>query len=192
MIRLLLIVQCLSLMLTAATGCVGRDETIAQLAVESSAQQARQSEQVAQASAHLTVGAQHLAESSGRSQESLVALQRELQAEQATIGRQRDALDAERRDLAREQRTAPIIAMALQQLGLWIACLLPLVLAWYVLRGSAVTDSDQALAEVLIEDLVASESATLPRPATSLAPPAIPSPQVDEPAGRLPPPAAYP
>jgi hypothetical protein len=190
MIRLLLIVQCLSLILTAVTGCTSRDESIAQLAAESSAQQARQSEQVAQASAHLTAGAQHLADSSGRSQESLIALQRELQVEQAAIGRQRDVLAAERQDLAREQRTAPVIAMALQQLGMLIACLLPLVLAWYVLRGSAVTDTDQALAEVLIEDLVASESVTLPRPPASSAPSAIPSPQVGETAGRLPPPAA--
>ena len=59
--------------------------------------------------------------------------------------------------------------MALQQLGVLIACLLPLVLAWYVLYGSAVTDTDRALAEVLIEDLVASESVTLPRPPASSA-----------------------
>lgn len=188
MIRHLLTV--LSLGLIAATGCTTRDDSLAQLAAQSTSQQSRQSEQVAHASAHLTAGAQHLAESSGRSQESLIALQRELQAEQATISQQRDALALERKELAREQRTAPVVAMALQQLGLWLACLLPLILAWYVLRGCAVTAPDQALAEVLIEDLVSSESSVLPRPDEPTEASAIPPPQSVEPTGRLPSPDA--
>jgi hypothetical protein len=188
MIRPILIV--LSLAVTAATGCTSRDEAIAQLAAESAAQQARQSEQVAHASANLTAGAQKLAESSGRSQESLIALQRELQAEQATIGQHRDALALERMELAREQRTAPVVAMALQQLGLWLACLLPLILAWLVLRGSVVNDADQALADMLIEDLVSGDSAGLPRSGPLHATPAIPATPSSEPTGRLPPPTA--
>ena len=58
-------------------GCQSRDDRLAHLAAESAAQQARQSEQVAEASANLTAGAQQLAESARRSHESFVTLQQE-------------------------------------------------------------------------------------------------------------------
>jgi hypothetical protein len=151
---------------------------MAQLAAKSAAQQARQSEQVAEASAHLTEGAQQLVESAGRSQESLVALQQELQAEQAEISRQRDLLEQERQAIARERRTSPVIANAVLQIGLLLICLLPLILSWYVLRGPTATDGDDAITEVLIDDLTADEPRLLPaRP---------PAPNAD-PAGHLPP-----
>lgn len=159
-------------------GCQSRDDRLAHLAAESAAQQARQSEQVAQASANLTAGAQQLVESAGRSHESFVTLQQELQAQQAEISRQRELLEQERQAIARERSTSPVIANAVLQIGVLLICLLPLILSWYVLRGPTVNAGDLAITEVLIEDLTANEPRLLPQ-----RPPARDS----DPAGHLPP-----
>ncbi|MEZ5945092.1 MAG: hypothetical protein R3C18_27205 [Planctomycetaceae bacterium] len=62
---------------------------------------------------------------------------------------------AERRDLAAKRRLDPIVAAAIANIGLLLACLLPLVLCWYLLTRRVEPADDQAVAEVLLEDLVA-------------------------------------
>jgi hypothetical protein len=135
------------------SGCQSCDAELARLASENAERQARQSQQVAEASANLTAGAEQLIESAGRSQESLISLQQEFQTEQAIVGQQRDRLEDERKVLAQERRTTPLISSAVLQIGLLIACLSPLLLAWRVLRLMAVGVPDPDLAELLLEDL---------------------------------------
>jgi hypothetical protein len=136
-------------------GCESSDDQLARLASESAAQQARQSEQVAEASANLTAAAKGLVESSGRSHEALVEVQRELRVEQSEIGRQRELLEEERKTLAAERRTSPVIAAAILQVSILIACLLPLLLGWYVLRLAASNTADPDVTEILLDDLTA-------------------------------------
>jgi hypothetical protein len=140
-------------MVLLIVGCQNRDAELARLASEGAERQASQSQQVAEASANLTAGAEQLIESAGRSQESLIALQQDLQTEQALVGQQRDLLEQERKTLARERVTTPLVSSAILQVGFLIACLLPLLLAWRVLRLVAVGVPDAELAELLIEDL---------------------------------------
>ena len=99
----------------------------------------------------------------------LNALQQEsqsaIQMERQSIDRQRENLEADRRDIAEERHHAPIVAAAISQIGLVLACLLPLGLCGYllyVLRHSG--DDDAAVTELLIEEIVADEPRFLPVP----------------------------
>jgi hypothetical protein len=103
--------------------------------------------------------------------EELNTLQREthaaVAAQQETLDRHRQAVEDERRKLAEERHRAPIIAAAITQVGLVLACLAPLALCaylLYVLRHTA-ADDDPAVTELLIEELAGDRPKLLaPRP----------------------------
>jgi len=99
--------------------------------------------------------------------QDLNKLQREsqsaLQVERHSIDRQREDLEAERRQIAEERQRAPIIAAAMTQVGLILACLAPLALCAYllhVLRNTA--DDDTAVTELLVEELSRDRPRLLP------------------------------
>lgn len=94
-------------------------------------------------------------------QQTQVAMDNERQS----VDRQRENLDTERKEIAGQRQRAPIIAAAIAQVGLLLACLLPLVLCGYllyVLRHSG--DNDAAVTELLIEEIVADRPRFLPAP----------------------------
>ena len=84
-------------------------------------------------------------------------LQREVQAERSTIGQQRDQLEEERRDLAAQRRLDPILAAAIANTGLLLACVLPLFVCLYLLQRRVEPADDQLVIEVLLEDFTASK-----------------------------------
>ena len=92
-----------------------------------------------------------------------LALQRDLQTEQATLGHQRDVLEEERRQLAGARHRDPIIAALSTDLGLILACLVPLALCGYLLRGLRRDSGDEELAELLTVELVSDTPTLLPR-----------------------------
>jgi hypothetical protein len=151
------------------SGCENEDQQLAKLASEAAERQARQSERMMEAHANLTDGARQLVESAGRSQESLVTIQHGLEKQQAEIGRQRDLLEKDRQDIAWQRHTDPIIAGAIVQAAVLIACVLPLVLCWFVLRRPATADADGLLTEILIEEITADQPLLLPGPIASSA-----------------------
>ena len=80
---------------------------------------------------------------------------------QAETGRQRDLLEAERREIAGQRFRDPIIA----NVGLVLACLLPLVLGIYVLRGYGnASQPDVAVTEILVQELTSDSPLLLPSP----------------------------
>jgi hypothetical protein len=164
------------------SGCDTDDQRLAKLATDSAEQQARQSERMAEAHANLTDGARQLVESAGRSQESLVTIQHGLEKQQAEIGHQRDLLEKDRQVIAWQRHTDPIIASAIVQAAVLLACVLPLVLCWILLRRPATTDTDGLLTEILIEENTADQPLLLPGPISN---------QANRPAG-LPPPGQAP
>lgn len=87
----------------------------------------------------------------------------QLQQAVAEGSRQRDLLEDERRGLAAQRRLAPIIAAAISSGALLLSCLLPLGLCWLLLRRPVEPADDQAVAEVLLEDLVADRPLLLAR-----------------------------
>ena len=76
-----------------------------------------------------------MVESDAAARSDWSSLHRDFQQMQTEAGRQRDQLEAERRAIADQRFRDPIIATVLTNVGLMLACLLPLVLGLYVLRG---------------------------------------------------------
>ena len=119
------------------TGCrTGKDDRLVEMAERHELRQAAQTQQANQLHREVT------------------AMQREVQSERSVIGQQRDQLEAERRSIATERRYDSLTAAAIVNIGLWLACLLPLVIAWFVLRQPQSDADDQAIVELMLEDLV--------------------------------------
>lgn len=146
---------------------IGCDENarLAEMAERHLDRQAEQNRQMAELHRQVADGSRELVAADAKAREELAALQREVQTERAETGRQRDELERERRSLAAERRQDPIIAAAITSVGLVLACLLPLLLGWHLLRAPA-NDADRLIAEVLVEDLV-SEHPLLTRASAS-------------------------
>lgn len=103
-------------------------------------------------------GSRQLVESNAKARENLTALRHDLRTDQAVIGHQRDQLENDRREIAAQRYRDPIVAAVIMDIGIILACLLPLALGVYVLRAACrAGESDSAMAELLVQELVASE-----------------------------------
>jgi hypothetical protein len=137
----------LGLLVAAASGCESDDARLARVSQEAAARQAEQNREIA------------------RVVESQQALQQEIDADRGHLDQQRTVLEDERRAIAAERVRDPIIANAMIGAVILAACALPLVLAFFVLRGAHKSEPDDAaLSELLVQELVAEEPLLLPRP----------------------------
>lgn len=167
------------------TGCSSSDDRLVELGEQSCERQAEQNQTIAEQSrafaettrrfveaevetrGELSRIQQDLVERDAQCRLELAALHKETQAamqvERQSVDRQREGLEAERRQLANERHRAPIVAAAVSQVGMILACLLPLGLCGYllyVMRHSS--EADAAVTELLIEEIVAEEPRFLP------------------------------
>jgi len=151
-------------------GC--NDERLVQLSKEHEARQAEQNLRMADLQKSVADGSKRLIEAEADSRDKLLAMQDNLRGDQATVGEQRDKLEAERREIAQERIRDPIIAEAIKQVGLCLACLLPLVLAGYLVFTMKQTakDDDAAVAELLVTELVSEKPLLLGPPTQQLLP----------------------
>ena len=154
----------LLVLVATMTGCA-KDERLARMAEDHTRRQAAQSQQMAELQREVAEGAKELVEADARARGEIISLQRDMQTERAEVGQQRDQLEEDRRDLAAKRKTDPIIAAAITQVGMIVACILPLVLCWYLLFREPSQPDDAAVTEVLIEDLTAARPMLLPPPA---------------------------
>ncbi len=145
-------------------GCSSQDERLARFAEQAVERQAEQNRRMADLQQQVAEGSRRLVEADAQSRAELTNAHRALQAERVEIGRQRDALEEDRQEIASKRITDPLIAAALMNAGILVACILPLVLCWYLLRHSE-TDvpGDAVMAEVLLNDLVAGAPVLLAR-----------------------------
>jgi hypothetical protein len=167
-----------AVLLYALCGC--EEDELAKAAREAAKQSADQQRQLAQMQAEVARGAGQLVEADAKARAELAALQRDLQQDQADIGRQRDQLETDRRQIAEQRHRDPLIAAAITSIGLILACLLPLLLCWALLRRPPLDgEAEAALAEFLVQDLISDHPVLLP----AHAPPALleqPSPNADD------------
>jgi hypothetical protein len=161
--KLILMPIVAALMLTAIGCDEDENKRLAEMAERHLERQAEQSHQVTELQREVAEGSRRLVEADAQARQEMVTLQREVQAERSEVGWQRDLLEGERRELAAKRRLDPIVAAAITNIGLLLACLLPLVLCWYLLQRRVEPADDQAVAEVLLEDLVADRPLLLPR-----------------------------
>ena len=148
---------------------------LAQLSKEHEARQAEQNLKMAELQKSVADSSKRLVEADAESREKFLAMQDNLRADQATIGQQRDKLEGERREIAAQRVRDPIVAEAIMQVGLVLACLLPLVLAGYLVYTMKHTASqdDAVVAELLIGELVSEHPMLLgppPQPTLMLKP----------------------
>ncbi|MEN6449761.1 MAG: hypothetical protein ABFC96_04640 [Thermoguttaceae bacterium] len=146
------------LLIFTILGCTNDDERLVEMAREHAARQAESQRQMVDLEKQVAEGSRRLVESDAKAREHLTVLQHDLRADQAEVGRQRDRLENDRRELAAQRHWDPIVAAVITDVGILLACLLPLALGVYVLwsarRGS---ESDSVVTELLVEELVASK-----------------------------------
>lgn len=141
--------------LLTAIGCNDENRRLAEMAERHLERQAEQSRHVTDLQREVAEGSRRLVEADAKARQEFVALQREIQVSRSEVDQQRDLLAGERREMAAKRRMDPIVAAAIVNVGLILACLLPLVLCWLLLKSPVPLADDQAVAEVLLEDLVA-------------------------------------
>ena len=158
----------LMMALLLTTGCAdSRDDRLAEMAQQSLREQARQNERLTKQSQQIAEASRHLIENDSRARRDMIAahttLQKELQTERANINQQLSELESERREIARQRGRDPIIANAISCIGLTLACLLPLLLAGYVIYSlNRSSDDSDALSEMLVLEITAEKPKLLP------------------------------
>lgn len=158
----MLLTTTILLMITLLTGCT-EDERVVEVAREAADRQAEQNRQIAHQNQEIAQTTNRLVEADGRSRTELVALQRDLQVQQAEVARQRDALEAERREQAEQRWMESMLAPAIESLGALLVCALLVAFGCYLARGLRTeTDANPEINELLVMDLVSDEPRLLP------------------------------
>ena len=170
-------VATLTMTLLLITGCAdSRDERYRQLAQQALHEQSEQNKRLAEQSKQIAEASRRLVEGDAAARKDLLAAQKqlssELHSERAGIDRQREELEQERRNIAARRHRDPVIAQAIGAVGLTLACLLPLLLAAYVIRAvNRDGDDSAALSELLVMEITAERPLLLPispRPVAAL------------------------
>ncbi len=168
--------MCLALLLLGVVGGCGSspDERLADLAQQSMTEQRKQNDRMADQSQAVVEGSHQLAETAkqlvehdAEARRELIAAQQELTSQlngqQSAIQTGHQQLEQDRREIAEQRHREPIIAAMMQDFGLFIACLLPLVVAVFVIRQMQSQEPDHAaVAELLVHELTADEPRLLP------------------------------
>ena len=165
------------ILLATIAGC-GRspDERLAEMAQQTVAEQGRQNDRMAdqsqavvEESHQLAEAAKELVEHDAEARRELIAAQTELTSQlneqQSAIYSGHEQLEQDRRLIAEQRHRDPIVAAVIQNSGLVIACLLPLLVAVFVIRQMQSQEPDHAaVAELLTLELTSEQPHLLPGP----------------------------
>ena len=147
--------------LVTVTGC-DQDGRVARVAQEAAERQAEQNKELVRLNRETAEGTKRLVGADAETRKELASLQRDLQAAASEVGRQRDVLEADRRELDARRHRDSVVAAAIQSAALVVACVLPLVVAWYLLRSVRDEEDDPVVTEVLISELTTDRPRLLP------------------------------
>lgn len=152
------------------------DERLAEFAQQTMMEQTRQnqrmadqSEAIVDESHQLAEAAKELVERDAEARRELIAAQQELRSQlneqQSAIYTGHERLEQDRREIAEQRHRDPIIAAVIQDIGLIIACLLPLLIAVQVIWQMQSQEPDHAaVAELLTLYMTSEEPLLLPGP----------------------------
>ena len=156
-----------ALMIVLLTGCEEEDERLTEMARESVRQQAKQNEEMSKLNREIAAGSKRLIESDAKAREDVLGMQKDLQDQAAEVGHQRDQLETERRGIAAQRLRESIVGPIIANMGPLAVCALVLVFCGLLIYSLRVDKGDDdAVGEVLIEELVAERPVFLP-PAAS-------------------------
>jgi hypothetical protein len=150
------------------SGCSPSDERLIEMSQQSLARQAEQNRQMAEQNQQITEATRRLVEADAVARSELIQSHGELQQgiqserlslteQQADLQRCRDDLEVERRLLAQQRHRDPILAGALVEAAALLACSLPLLFCFCLLRALQ-QDDDDGMTELLVEEVVADRS----------------------------------
>ncbi len=150
------------LVLISAFGCGQapdyRDQRLAEFAQKSVSEQAQQNARMSEVMKRDAEFRQELISTHQ-------SLTKQLHQQQTIIDGHRDRLDNDRRELAQQRYRDPIIAAALQNSAIMMACLLPLLVALMGIWQMQHQEPDHAaIAELLVAELTSERPLFLPRP----------------------------
>ena len=178
MIHFRRVAMCLALLMLGVVGGCGSspDERLADFAEQTMTEQIKQNDRMADQSQAVVEESHQLAETAkemvardAEARRELIAAQQELTSQlneqQSAIHTGHQQLEQDRREIAEQRHRDPIIAAVIQDFGLFIACLLPLVVAVFVIRQMQSQEPDHAaVAELLVLELTSEEPRLLPDP----------------------------
>jgi hypothetical protein len=157
-----------TLLIVLVSGCSSSDDLVLQ---RSLARQAEQNAQMARHTQQIVETTRQLVESDARARGELIEMQQNLQdgvrTERNSLDRQHEELETERQAIAHQRQRDPLIAAAIVNAGLLLACMAPLLLAYWVLRSSWAQDSG-GFDDLLIQELITETSIFLPRSTLAL------------------------
>lgn len=137
-----------------AIGCSSDDQRLIEVSRQSLDRQAEQNRLVTTNNQQVIDATGKLVEADAQARRENIQLQHEIQSERSGINQQRDHLEQEHRQIAEQRGRDPIIAESIQSAVGLIVAALPLVVCLFVLRGLFHKSDDEAMADVLVEELV--------------------------------------
>jgi len=136
-------------------GC-GDGGRVVQVAREAADRQAEQNRQIAHQNHQIAETTHELVAADADSRRELVALQQDLQTQQAEVARQRDVLEGERREIARKRFWDSALGPAIESLTVGLICLGAIGVCCFLLYGlRQEKGAEPEISELLVEDLVA-------------------------------------
>jgi len=155
------------LLMSRTVGCSSSaDERLVHLSQESVKRQAEQNQTIAKQSREIAQASRELVEADAKARREIVQLQTELQkdaqADRRNLDRQHEELETERKQIAQARHREPIVAAAIEDAAILLACLLPLLLAWFVIRAIRQDPDEAALGELLVHEFVTEQPLLLP------------------------------
>jgi hypothetical protein len=139
----------------AAMGCNSGDERLVDLSRQSADRQAEQNRLVETNNQQVIDATKSLVEADAQGRKETIELHRQIEAERSGVNEQRDVLEQERRQVAAQRNRDPIIAETILAAAGLIAAILPLAVCVHLLRGLFHKSDNEAMAEVLMQELVA-------------------------------------
>ena len=138
-----------------AIGCQNDSDRIAELASQHAIRQSELSRETIELQAELIVGTQQLVEADSQARRDFIELGGKLDEQRAEMARRHDDLETERRAIAKQRHRDPIVANALIAVATLLACLLPMLLAGWLLRSQLNETEEFATTEILLDELTA-------------------------------------
>ena len=142
-----------------AIGCQNDSDRVSELATRHATQQAELSRETVKLQAELIEGTHQLVEADAQARRDFLELEGKLDVQRAELGRRHDDLEHERREIATQRFRDPIVANAVIAVGTLLACLIPMLLAGYLLRCQLGEQDDHTATEILLDEIAAGQLA---------------------------------
>lgn len=184
-IRLSDIAKIIAVAITFIAGCGDppdmRDQRLAEFAQDVMKTQKEQNDRIANQSQAVVKQSQHVAEAArdlvrndAEARREMVLVHADLVSrldkQRSVVEEARDRLEQERREIAHRRNRDPVIARAVESVGLSILCLVPVAVSLYVIRQMTAGHADDAVvAEMLTVELARSAPKLLALPSASVA-----------------------